>query len=163
MIYESDNKNPIRLLSLRKRNRRKKKLCVSPGSIDAGGSDGSSLRPGGGRRGTIRGSRGPAAGEQGQLAASAPPPPHNLSLPASALKPPPTSHYTPLSLTRCLPPFPPPMVSTMPPASGDSAAAQESFLCWQGDQELPGVGEQESSAGGCRAPSPRKMWSIGWD
>lgn len=79
---------------------------MSPGSIDAGGSDGSSLRPGGGRRGNHKGIARAGCLRAGPTGCFRTPPPHNLSLPASSLKPPPTGHYTSLSLTRCLPPIP---------------------------------------------------------
>lgn len=94
LIYESDNKNPIRLLSLRKRSR-EKKLCVSPSSIDAGGSDGSSAggdRAQGAREGRAR------AGFVGAAAPRPRPLPTPLAAPPCATAPP----AAPPSLLRLL-------------------------------------------------------------
>lgn len=101
LIYESDNKNPIRLLSLRKRSR-EKKLCVSPSSIDAGGSDGSSAggdRAQGAREGRAR------AGFVGAAAPRPRPLPTPLAAPPCATAPPsaaPAPPAAPPSLLRLL-------------------------------------------------------------
>lgn len=71
MIYESDNKNPIRLLSLRKR-RNKKTSCVchqaaltqaalTTAAAGGGRGDGGAGRPRGAREGRLPGCRRPAA------------------------------------------------------------------------------------------------------
>lgn len=54
LIYESDNENPIRLLSLRKRSCRKKAACVSSALTQAAltAAAGGGARPAGGARGT---------------------------------------------------------------------------------------------------------------